>query len=424
MRLSTSTQSFVPAKKDYTKREEYYMKEKTKGKKELYTALITTGAFISYNVGAGFASGNELLQFFGAWNETGIITSIISGFILLLWICSVLYLIGKQSPAKAATENFTWIAGPIAGNFFRLCTDIMVFGCFMLMFSGSSNLLNQQFGLPNIVGAIILGVVTLAVVLGGLKAIENVLGYAGIAILCYVAVFVLVTLFGGKSSHDNLALIPTAVENGQILRANVFSYFPFSLMPSLADLNNPVLDGILYSAQMVIAGGPFFIMLGKRASTTKQTIHAAILSSVAYYFCITCVIVMIAFNFDAVVNPATGQMYAFPALAVVNKLWGAGGWTYSLLIFTGIFSTAIGYLWVMSDRVFPNQENTKKNKIFVTIMTLIGIFVGDKVPFSTLINVMFPLIGAVGVIMLIVCTVRLVQLNKSQEGEAVATEQE
>ncbi len=393
------------------------MSAKGNGKKEIFTALITTGAFISYNVGAGFASGNELLQFFGAWDKSGIISSIISGFIFLIWLCTVLYLVGKKSPAKAATENYVWVAGPVAGRIFKLCTDIMVLGCFMLMFSGSSNLLNQQFGLPNIVGAIILGVVTLAVVLGGLKAIENVLGYAGIAILCYVAVFVLVTLFGGNSSADNINLIPDAVAEGKILRANLFSYFPFTLFPSLKDLNNPILDGVLYSAQMVIAGFPFFVTLGKRASNTKQTVLAALLSSIAYYACIVFVIIMVVFNFDAVTDPATGTMYAFPALAVVNKLWSAGGWTYSLLIFTGIFSTAIGYLWVMSDRVFPNQENTKKNKIFIFVMTIFGILVGDKVPFSVLINVLFPFIGVAGVIMLIVCTVHLVKIKGDPETE-------
>ena len=31
--------------------------------------FITAGALVSFNVGAGFASGNELLQFFGPWGS-------------------------------------------------------------------------------------------------------------------------------------------------------------------------------------------------------------------------------------------------------------------------------------------------------------------------------------------------------------------
>lgn len=403
--------------------EVFHMAAKEKGKSKAYVAMITTGAFISYNVGAGFASGNELLQFFGSWSPAGMVASIVSGFLLLIWICTVIYLLGKYSTTKAATENYVWIAGKGWGTFFKLCTDIMVLGCFMLMFSGSSNLLNQQFGLSNLTGAIILGVVTLVVVLGGLKAVENVLGYAGVVILAYIAIFVLVTLFGGKSDPSNASLIQDAVEEGKILRANLFNYFPFTLIPSLADLNNPVLDGILYSGQMVLAGFPFFITLGKRAEDNKQTVIAALLSAGSYYFCIACVIIMLAFNFDAVVNPETGVMYSFPALAVVNKLWPAGGWTYSLLIFTGIFSTAIGYLWVMSDRVFPANEGSKKNKIFVTVMTVFAVFVGNKIPFSTLINVLFPLIGAGGLLMLIACTIKLIKVRKEEQPVAVSEQE-
>lgn len=31
--------------------------------------FLTAGALVSFNVGAGFASGNELLQFFGSWGK-------------------------------------------------------------------------------------------------------------------------------------------------------------------------------------------------------------------------------------------------------------------------------------------------------------------------------------------------------------------
>ena len=40
------------------------MKEKKVG---LITMLSIAGGFISYTVGSGFASGNEILQFFGSW---------------------------------------------------------------------------------------------------------------------------------------------------------------------------------------------------------------------------------------------------------------------------------------------------------------------------------------------------------------------
>ena len=84
------------------------------------------------------------------------------------------------------------------------------------------------------------------VVLGGLKSVELVLGYAGMAILLYITIFAVYTLVGGKSDASNVAMIPELVEQGRIWQANVFALYPFSLIPELEAMNSPVLEGILY----------------------------------------------------------------------------------------------------------------------------------------------------------------------------------
>ena len=200
-------------------------------KKEIFTSIMTAGAFISYNVGAGFASGNELLQFYGSWHLKGIIISLISGTITTVIFCMALFWLGTVSKEQTTSESYRWLTGPIAGRFFRLFTDIMVLGCFMMMFSGAGNLLNEQFGIPNFAGPLLLGVLTLIVVLGGLKSVELVLGYAGMAILLYITIFAVYTLVGGKSDASNVAMIPELVEQGRIWQANVFALYPFSLIP-------------------------------------------------------------------------------------------------------------------------------------------------------------------------------------------------
>ena len=54
-------------------------------------------------------------------------------------------------------------------------------------------------------------------------------------------------------------------------------------------------------------------------------------------------------NFDSLTNPVTGEMYPIPVLAVINKMWPAGSWTYVLIIFVGIFTSEAGYLWSLND---------------------------------------------------------------------------
>lgn len=376
-------------------------------KKEILTSIMTAGAFISYNVGAGFASGNELLQFYGSWHLKGIITSLISGTITTVVFCVVLFWLGRIAENQTTSESYKWVTGPVIGRFFRLFTDLMVLGCFMMMFSGAGNLLNEQFQIPAYIGPVLLGILTLIVVLGGLKSVETVLGYAGVAILVYITIFAIYTLLGGKGDAANVALIPDLVKQGKIWQANVFALYPFSMISGLKNMNSPVIEGVLYATQCIIVGFPFYITLGKRSKTEKEAFISGIVAALLYYICIAFVIIILVFNMDVLINPATQEMYVFPAVAAVHRLWPAGSWTYSILIFIGIFSTTIGYLWVLSERVFPNQEKTKKNKIFIVGMTVLGVILAKRISFSLLINSLFPLAGVAGIGVLIGCFIRI-----------------
>lgn len=373
-------------------------------KRKWMIAILSAGAFISYNVGAGFASGNEMLQFFCLWKPTGIFLSIFGGFLMLVWVCTTFFIIGQLSPAEVSSQNYAWAAGKTKGRIFQYITDICVIGNFILMYAGAGNVFQQQFGLPRIVGSLILAVTTLAVRLKGMKKLQDILGYTGVVILCYIGVFLIITFVGGKSDYNNISLIPDAVAQGKAIRVNLFGNIPFSLIPGLKNKNFPVLNGILYSSQIAIAGFPFITFLGKRAENKKGALRNGIFAGSAFYICVSFMVIMLIFNFDCIINPKTGTMYAFPALAVINKLWKAVGWTYSLLVFTGLFSATSGYLWVLNDQLFAGQKDAKNGKLFAVAMTVVGLILGNKISFSGLINIMFPLEGVVGVLLTLVCS--------------------
>lgn len=378
-------------------------------KEKLKISLMTAGAFISYNVGAGFASGNEILQFFACWDFVGVIKSLLCGCLTTILFCVVIFKLGDLSQTANVDNAYVWIAGPVFGRLFRLFTDIMVISCFMLMFSGASNVLNQQFMIPDFIGALILGILTLCVSLGGLKRVESVLGYAGIIILVYITIFSVYTLIGTNVDIQNVNLIPTAVEKGIILRANIFQQIP--ILQKLSKYNSPEIEGILYATQCIIAGFPFYLELGKSKDNEEKSTFKSVLSAITFYLCISFVVVILIFNFQSIIDPITGKMYAFPTLAAINYLWHKGSFTYSILIFIGIFSTTVGYLWVISDRFFPKGEKTKKNNIFIVSMVLIGMILGKYIPFSKLINFLFPMIGIIGLFMLCICCAKLLHLK-------------
>lgn len=69
-----------------------------------------------------------------------------------------------------------------------------------------------------------------------------------------------------------------------------------------------------------MVGFPFYITLGKRSKTEKDALVSGIIAALLYYICIVFVIIILAMNMDALINPVTGEMYVFPAVAAVHRL--------------------------------------------------------------------------------------------------------
>lgn len=385
------------------------------------TVFITAGAFISYTIGAGFASGNEVLQFFGSWGFPESFLAIIGAVIVTLTYCVCLYRTGQSVSFEKTSDAYSFFGGKVLGSFFQIFVFVFILGCFMLMFSGAGSLLNQFLGIPQWIGAVALGVVTGVIVLGGLETVENVLGSAGLVILAYVMLFGIVALFHPAASIEQSVRATEAVAEGKIWQANLFELPPLGWIPNLEDFNSPFITGILYGALCVVSGFPFYLTLGRQMKGAKEATISGVVTAVSFYICVGCSLLIMLTNFNSLTNPATGEMQPFPVLAGVDAMWPAGSWTYVIIIFVGIFTTAAGYLWVLTDWFFPGQEKTKNTQRFILIMLIVGVSLGGVIPFSKLINFMFPLTGVAGVIMTITVLVKTIKGYEKATDEKVDT---
>jgi len=384
-------------------------------KNKITNLLIIVGAFISYTVGAGFASGNEVLQFFGSWGFPESLLAIIGAVIAAAVYCGFIFAIGQKVNFEKPSESYFFVGGKILGWFIQIFVFAFIIGTFMLMFSGAGSLLNQQWGLPQWVGAVLMGIISGVVVLGGHKTVENVLGSAGIVILCYVFIFAIISLINPGSSIDQASGAAEAVAQGKVWQANLFAMPPLSWIPGLASLNNPFITGVLYSTMCLVSGFPFYLTLGKRTRNQKEAGIFGVITAIAFYLCVCFILLILLSNFDSLINPVTEEMYAFPVMAAVDSIWPAGSWTYVIIIFTGIFTTVTGFLWVMKDQFFPGQEMNGKSKIFIIVMLILGITLGGVIPFSALINFMFSIAGFVGLLMTICIVAKYFIIRRSEK---------
>lgn len=182
----------------------------------IVSAAVIAGAFISYTVGSGFASGNEVLQFFGSWGMPASILAIVGATLITLVSCACLYKIGSKISFDTTSDAYYYVGGKYLGKFFQLFTFVSIFGTFMIMFSGAGSVLSQFWNMLVWVGSVIMGVLSGIVVLGDLSAVEKVLGSIGIILLVYVLVFGVASLFTPSSDMSQASGIPEAVAAGTV----------------------------------------------------------------------------------------------------------------------------------------------------------------------------------------------------------------
>lgn len=376
--------------------------------------LMTAGAFISFCVGVGFASGNELLQFFGSWEGSGAVISLAAGFVVTVTFCICLFMIGQSVVFNKSDEAYFYFGGKYLGKFYQIFVVLLIIMTAMQQFSGAGSLLWQEYGFPQWIGAVILGILSVIIVLGGLKTVQNVLGSVGILILAYVLLFGVISLISPDSSLSQAAGVAKMVEEGKIFQANMFTIPPLSWIPGALRFNSPFIEGVLYGSLCVTTGFPFFMSLGRKQHSEKEAVVSGVVTSIAFYACIILVLMLIMCNFNSVINPTTDEMFPFPAVAAVGSLWPSGRWTYVLIIFLGLLTTYIGYLWSINNVFFEGKEKTLKSKLFVIFITIFGICLGSVLPFSKIINILLPINGMVGFLMTISIVIKTFKFCKTK----------
>lgn len=385
--------------------------EKHSGKENVNwkAMFLIAGAFISYMVGSGFASGNEAFQFFGAWDMPGRIAAVVSSCIVTGLTCVCLYYLGQKTNFEKTSDIYRYLGGKYFTWFFVSFVFVDVFCSFMIMFTGAGSLGKQILGLPQWVGAIVLGIVTGIVVFGGLKTVEKVLGACGIFIQLYLIAFGLLTLFWPTSSISQADGVLEAVAAGQAYQANLLALPPFGWVPGLAEFNNGLLEGIMYSGVLIVNGIPFIMTLGKRTHNKKELAVSSVLTTIGMYLCVIFALVIMLCNFKGLIDPEAGKMYPFPILSGIKAMWPAASGTCSLIIFTGIFSTSIGLMWVLCNWILPGEERTTRSNLLICLLLGVGICLGGVLPFAAITNFMFPIFGLSGVIMSTVILVKTLQ---------------
>ena len=333
----------------------------------MFKRTITTAlAVVGLAVGAGFASGREVIQYFVSFGTVGLVGAVLAA-ILFAIMCGAVLQLGSYFRATEHSEVFNAVATPFLSRALDAFIVFTLFATGFVMIAGAGANLNQQFGAPVWFGSFLL---TLLVIIAGMLDVRRVTAVIGV-ITPVIIVFILAAgvysfTHPGGSFVELAAIaegVPTTLPHWFISSLNYVA-MGFALAVSMAivmggDLLDPKSAGI----GGLVGGGVYGILL--------------LLTTFALFF-----------NVNRV---AFAEM---PTLQLVNLIHPVLGTVMAAVIFGMIFNTAIGMYYALTSRVVA--KHPERFRPTIIILSLSG-FALSFIGFGNLVSYLFPLIGYVGI---------------------------
>ncbi len=362
------------------------MREKT----NIWNIVRFAGAYIAYIIGSGFATGQEIIQFYTSYGYLSIGAILISMF-FFAWVGSTVMVVGYDHRNEKEGGEYQRFCGKYLGTFYAYFVPIFLFCVVVIMISGAGATLNEYYELNYYVGCLLMAVLIYIAYVFGLKGLINIIGCIGPIIILFTLLVGAITLVHTGSDLTKAGEVMVSMD---IAKA----------------APNWLLGGLLYAAYNIFGSIIFLTALGKTAKTRTEARAGGAAGGIVL---MTATLVMnLAFLSDI---KDVGTL-SIPTLYLADKISPIIGVIFSIVLLSGIFSTAAPMAWTVCDRLV--QEGTMKSKI-VAAVVVAAAFVCGQLPFDKLVGTVYPYTGYLGILLFICLFVYVIRgkMKPQKEGE-------
>ncbi|WP_408925992.1 hypothetical protein ACKFRT_05120 [Corynebacterium sp. YSMAA1_1_F7] len=328
-------------------------------------------AFVGLTVGAGFATGQEVIQYFVSFGLNGIWGAVLAGIVMTI-AGSVILQVGSYFLADEHRMVFRNVAHPIVSRFLDVSVTLTLFAVGFVMLAGAGSNLEQQFGLPAWAGALIMTGVVLAAGMLDVKKVSQVIGALTPLIIVAVVFAFVYTMINMPADTSHLS------ETAMGEASPVSPWF---------------LSALNYNGLALLLGVSMSLVIGGNYASPKEAGLGGLMGGVLY------TVMLIIAAITLYLNIETVQGSDVPMLAMMDDISPVLGVIMAIIIFFMIFNTAIGMFYALGKRLTASTDKSFR-PVFV-VVTLIGYGI-SFVGFETLMTYVYPVIGYIGMVMIAV----------------------
>lgn len=358
--------------------EDEYLKRKF----NILSMFALCGACISFYIGAGFATMQEVVQYEASYGSL---------FPIVILTAAAIYIYTNISFATNGNRLkierggdiyeiycsvFGKKFGKAAAVFFDYFSALFCYMSFVVMCGGASSTLSQQWGLPAGTGAIILTILVITTTVFGLDGILKTLGKIGPIIIVMILVVSIITAITGA---------PNFVVNMASVDAGTYS----DVMKQVGD-GNPLASGASYGGFVILWFAAFLAEIGAKNKLSEVNVGMGLSTLFIFGAAGVCCLALIG-HVDAI---AAADI---PALVLAQQINPVLAQIFAIVICAGIYTSAVPLLWTGVRKVA--NEGTKRYRIVTIIGGVIGCIIAIFIPYKGLINVLYGINGYLGFIL-------------------------
>ena len=342
-----------------------------KTKVSIAKMISICGACIAFYIGSGFATMQEIMQYDVAYG---------SQFWIVIFVSAVIYLYtnwsfienGNRLQIARGGDIYNVYCGKYIGKFYDVFSAFFCYMSFIVMCGGANSTMAQQWGAPNGLGAIVLTVAVVVTAYFGLNGILNALGMLGpVIIVIILTVSTVCAITGASELGAGLAKIDGGMD---LVKVG----------------NSPWASGASYGGFVILWFAAFLAEIG--ASNKKIEANVGmILSTVFIFGATTLCCCALASHIDLV---ATADI---PSLILAGTMSPLFANIFAVIIFCGIYTTAVPLLWTGVGAVA--KQGTKRYKILCIVGGVVGCVAALFLPYKALVNILYGLNGYLGFIL-------------------------
>lgn len=326
-------------------------------------AFQIAAVYVGTVVGAGFATGKEIVEFFSRFGFFGLLSILMSGY-LLIYMGAKLMRMAARIGAESYQEFNLYLFGKGLGRMINILMLLMLLGVSAVMLSGAGAIFEEQLGLTKNTGVFLTIALSVVIMLVGIKGIFAVNTFV-VPLMISFSLMLMILSIGLPHFTQQLLWIPH-VEDGWKTVVSPFSYTAFNLALAQAVLV-PIANEMKDDWSIKWGG-----ILGGTALT----------------------VILLSSHFTLIMLPDLHK-YEIPMAVIMKNVSSGFYWVFVLVIYSEIFTSIIG-------NVFGLDRQLKQLTSIPTIASITLIFgvsyAISLVDYGKLLSYLYPLFGYVSLI--------------------------